>query len=197
MCRLDRLGRSRHGDTWLNICGVEKAGVEFLPLELGASVGAALALSSEVGEVLVAGELGRFEDLDPCSVAHRETETVHPQWCFEVDPRQSRGLKDHAINGTPVLPGVVRMEWMLRHAEAVLGQSVSVVEDVSFHAPLKFFGMEPVEITIGAEPTKNRELTVSLSSVRTLKMVASRISVTSRCVLLLAMSNQRHRFYRR
>ena len=148
---------------------LEKAGVEFLPLELGASVGAALALSSEVGEVLVAGELGRFEDLDPCSVAHRETETVHPQWCFEVDPRQSRGLKDHAINGTPVLPGVVGIEWMLRHAEAVLGQSVSVVEDVSFHAPLKFFGMEPVEITIGAEPTKNRELTVSLSSVRTLK----------------------------
>ena len=148
---------------------LEKAGVEFLPLELGASIGAALALSSEVGEVLVAGELGRFEDLDPCSEPHPHTEAAHPQWCFEVDPRQSTGLKDHAINGTPVLPGVVGIEWMLRHAEAVLGQPVSVVEDVSFHAPLKFFGMEPVEVTIGAEPIENGDLTVSLTSVRTLK----------------------------
>ena len=44
---------------------------------------------------------------------------------------------------------------MLRHAEVVLGQPVSVVEDVSFHAPLKFFGMEPVEVDIGAEPIEN------------------------------------------
>ena len=58
---------------------------------------------------------------------------------------------------------------MLRHAEVLLGQPVSVVEDVSFHAPLKFFGMEPVEVTIGAEPIENGGSNRVLSSVRTLK----------------------------
>ena len=151
---------------------LEKAGVEFLPLELGATIGADLALSAQVGEVLVAGELGRFEDVDPVVPveATSSVDRARPEpWSFEVDPSRSLGLRDHAIEGTPVLPGVVGIEWMLRYAEGILGAEVGEVQDVKFQAPVKFFAMEPLMLHVEVEEQNETSATISLSSSRKLK----------------------------
>ena len=148
---------------------LEEAGVEFLPLEVGASLGADLALSDEVGEVLVAGELGRFEDLDVVDRAQESQPKSLQPWTLEVDPRRSPGLKDHAIDGTPVLPGVVGLEWMTRYAEQVLEAGVEEVTNVTFQAPVKFFGFEPIEIQVQAEELSEQSARIVLSSSRTLK----------------------------
>jgi hypothetical protein len=65
-----------------------------------------------------------------------------------LDPQEISYLRDHSINGTPVLPGVVGIEGFTRaakHISSVLaaansGFEVEKLENIEFLAPFKFFG---------------------------------------------------------
>ncbi len=65
----------------------------------------------------------------------------------------------HAMNGTPILPGVMGIEGFsdaARHISSVLGSArgsfqVSRLEDIRFLAPFKFFRNEPRRITWKAQ----------------------------------------------
>ena len=70
----------------------------------------------------------------------------------DLDPQQEPFLRDHALNGIPLLPGVMGIEGFTvaaRHISTVLagGSSLrfetSVLEDIQFLAPLKFYRNEP------------------------------------------------------
>jgi len=68
-----------------------------------------------------------------------------------LDPKIQPFLRDHQIEGKPVLPGVMGIE---AFAEAALwmlpGWHVEAVEDVNFLAPFKFYRNEPRTLTIQA-----------------------------------------------
>jgi acyl transferase domain-containing protein/NAD(P)-dependent dehydrogenase (short-subunit alcohol dehydrogenase family) len=61
-----------------------------------------------------------------------------------LDPSVQPFLRDHKIDGTPVLPGVMGIEAFAEAALALLPDwRVETVEDVSFLAPFKFYRGEP------------------------------------------------------
>ncbi|MFI5107260.1 MAG: SDR family NAD(P)-dependent oxidoreductase [Terriglobales bacterium] len=66
-----------------------------------------------------------------------------------LDPKVQPFLRDHQIDGTPVLPGVMGIE---AFAEAALwmlpGWHVESVEEMNFLAPFKFYRNEPRTVTV-------------------------------------------------
>jgi hypothetical protein len=143
---------------------MEAAGIETLPPEAGIA-----ALRREIaageGEAVVAGRLGVLEkewdetggldaDAAGAALAGRgfvmlgraraarvlgglEIETT-------LDPREQPFLFDHALEGTPLLPGVMATE-AFAEAAAVLAPDLAVVavEDEEFDKPFKFYRGEP------------------------------------------------------
>ena len=68
-----------------------------------------------------------------------------------LDPTSTPFLDDHRIDGTPVLPGVMGIEAFAEVSALLLpGWHVAAVEDVDFHAPVKFYRDEPRTLTITA-----------------------------------------------
>ncbi len=68
-----------------------------------------------------------------------------------LDPSEQPFLHDHAIDGTPVLPGVMGIEAFFEVGRLALpGWCVTDVEDVEFLAPLKFYRNEPRTVRIEA-----------------------------------------------
>ncbi|MHB8878888.1 MAG: SDR family oxidoreductase, partial [Myxococcaceae bacterium] len=75
-----------------------------------------------------------------------------------MDPKTEPFLKDHAIDGTPVLPGVMGLEGFAEVAQLVApGHRVSAIEDVKFAAPFKFFRHEPRTATFRALPVRGQD----------------------------------------
>jgi hypothetical protein len=67
----------------------------------------------------------------------------------ELDPARQPFLRDHQIDGTPVLPGVMGVEGFVELARLVTpGWNVVAVEDVVFQAPFKFYRGEPRLVTL-------------------------------------------------
>jgi len=89
--------------------------------------------------------LSHVVDFDPQGILHLET---------MLDPTKHAFLQDHAINGTPVLPGVIGIEGFstaARHIASTLagrkgGFSVERLEDIRFLAPFKFYKNQPRHI---------------------------------------------------
>src|SRR5579872_1661138 len=76
-----------------------------------------------------------------------------------LDPAVQPFLRDHKIDGTPVLPGVMGIEAFAEAALCVLpGWRVEAIEDVKFLAPFKFFRGEPREVRteVRVHPHGNR-----------------------------------------
>jgi acyl transferase domain-containing protein len=68
-----------------------------------------------------------------------------------LDPAEQGFLRDHAMDGTPLLPGVMGIEAFAELALLPLpGWSVVAVEDVRFEAPFKFYRGEPRTVTLTA-----------------------------------------------
>ena len=66
-----------------------------------------------------------------------------------LDPPIQPFLRDHQIDGTPVLPGVMGIEAFAEAALCLLpGWHVEAIEDVSFIAPFKFYRNEPRTVRI-------------------------------------------------
>jgi len=94
-----------------------------------------------------------------------------------LDPKEQPFLYDHAMEGTPLLPGVMGTESFGQLALALApGYRVAAVFDEQFHAPFKFYRMEPqtLYLSAAATPTANGNLVahVTLRSVRDLGKMA-------------------------
>jgi hypothetical protein len=143
-------------------------GVELLPAEAGAALLRDLVAAEVTGEVLVAGKLGDFRlpplhplldalELDGDSaIARRELSLESDPW-----------IADHAIDGVPVLPGVIGLELMVATALSASPRGEYVgLEDVRFEAPLKLYRDDPTTLIVQAVPEADGAVRCSLSSIR-------------------------------
>jgi hypothetical protein len=152
------------------------------------------------GEVIFAGSLGVMEDqftkkdtldLQAANKALRTGNSPHLMLSeitnydqregatFEVtlDPEKEPFLNDHAINGTPLLPGVMGIEGFAVAAQHIVsalsatkptGLKVTELENVVFSNPFKFFRNEPRHIIWKAFPLRGRrglEVRVTMESL--------------------------------
>jgi hypothetical protein len=126
------------------------------------------------GEVVIAGSLGILEkcsgdncglDIKNADDALRAGHPIHSMFSHlvgfdantgirleaEIDPEETTYLLDHAINGVPVLPGVMGIEGFSvasKHISSVLasangGFEVERLENIQFLAPFKFYDNKP------------------------------------------------------
>ena len=83
----------------------------------------------------------------------------------QLDPTQEPFLKDHSLNGTPLLPGVMGIEGFAVAAEHVAsslgsakgGFRVESLSEIEFLTPFKFYKEEPRLITWKAQVIREPE----------------------------------------
>jgi len=147
---------------------MELAGIDVLPPEAGVPVvRRELTVGGTRGEVLIADRLGALLSewhetggVDPSAVGARGPMIgsdirmgVHGGLTVEteLDPAKQGFLHDHAMEGTPLLPGVMGVEAFAELASLPLpGWSVAAVEDVHFNVPFKFYRAAPRTLTLRA-----------------------------------------------
>ena len=156
---------------------MEMAGIDMLPPEAGTPlIRRELTGGSTRGEIVIGQRLGILSKewdasggLDPSSPdrAWKSSPAVGPMvgkvasmslydgYSIEstLDPSLQGFLRDHQIDGTPVLPGVMGIEAFAEAALSLVpGWHVEAIEDISFLAPFKFYRSEPravrIEMTI-------------------------------------------------
>ena len=125
-----------------------------------------LTVGGTRGEVVIADRLGMMLDewnetggLDPAAVVRGPmigadvSMGIHSGLTVRttLDPAEQGFLRDHAMDGTPLLPGVMGVEAFAELASLPLpGWSVAAVEDVHFDAPFKFYRAQPRTLTLRA-----------------------------------------------
>ncbi|MRS05740.1 hypothetical protein EG832_21370, partial [bacterium] len=150
---------------------MERAGIEMLKPGQAASVVGDQILAGTSGEIVVAGTLGMFErtkvqnhgmNVQLADAALRVGNPIHTMLSHltaytpengitlevTLDPQEIIYLRDHSINGIPVLPGVVGIEGFTRAAKHISsalaaansGFEVERLEHIQFLAPFKFYG---------------------------------------------------------
>jgi len=182
------------------------AGIEMMNPRSAASLVYREIASGSGHEVVFAGDLGGMEEIssqqDPLDVAAanqalRAGDPTHVMLSsitgydpnkgvtFEVtlDPNQEPFLHDHALNGTPLLPGVMGIEGFTvaaQHIASVLGSNdktslkVAELEDIRFLTPFKFYRNEPRHITWIALPERTRNglrVSIRLESINPSRLV--------------------------
>jgi NAD(P)-dependent dehydrogenase (short-subunit alcohol dehydrogenase family) len=90
---------------------------------------------------------------------------------IRLDPKVEPFLYDHAIDGIPVLPGVMGLETFAEAAWLLAPQCrVSTLENVHFLAPMKYYRHEPRTVTVRAKPVLAADgrihVAITLSSVQ-------------------------------
>jgi hypothetical protein len=129
------------------------------------------------GEVVIAGALGILESewhpaggVDPVGGAARPADSrSHPLFGagltaarldgtvlaeVPLDPAALPFLHDHALDGVPLLPGVMGIEAFAELAcRLAPGWHVAAVEDVRFLRPLKFYRRQPQTLRLAARLT--------------------------------------------
>jgi NAD(P)-dependent dehydrogenase (short-subunit alcohol dehydrogenase family)/acyl carrier protein len=180
---------------------MQKAGIEMIhPNAAVPRVYAELLAGS--GEVVVAGALGTMEtlrqpgsiDVERANAALASGTPVHSMLSHvtgfhnqhgitleaTLDPTNEPYLKDHALNGIPVLPGVMGIEGFsiaARHITSTLAiehgeLEVIRLEDIHFLAPFKFYRDQPRSLTWKAVPVREAQglvVNVVLESTLALK----------------------------
>jgi phosphopantetheinyl transferase/NAD(P)-dependent dehydrogenase (short-subunit alcohol dehydrogenase family)/acyl carrier protein len=150
---------------------LEGRGVELLPAEAGAILAIDLVDSGLEGELVVSGRLGGLlPSPDHPLVDGADFEgkawTIQRTVSLESDP----WILDHAINGTPVLPGVIGLELMTAAAQLIHpGLEYGGLTQVAFNSPIKMHRNEPVELQVVATPIDGHRTQCTLFSERTLK----------------------------
>ena len=148
---------------------MEMAGIEMLPPEVGVpTVRRELVAGGFKGEILVGGKLGILVEerhptggLDLAKVNANDWLMVGNVTAYKLygglqaetvlDPKQQPFLFDHAMEGTPLLPGVMGTETFAELASLVTpGFAVVAIENEDFHAPFKFYRMEPQTLILSA-----------------------------------------------
>ncbi len=156
---------------------MEMAGIEMLPPEAGIpTVRRELTKTGGGGELVVAGKLGILAaewdetgGLSPEEAARSLASRKRPLLMLgevrsaglhegfsvttSLDPKVQPFLFDHAMEGTPLLPGVMGTEAFAQLGSlAVPGYHVAAVTSVEFQKPFKFFRMEPSTLHLSAFP---------------------------------------------
>jgi acyl transferase domain-containing protein/NAD(P)-dependent dehydrogenase (short-subunit alcohol dehydrogenase family) len=146
-------------------------GVELLPADAGASLVVRLLTTRATGELVVSGNLGGFLPapahplldemrFEPGAIV------VTRALSMQSDP----WLKDHAIDGTAVLPGVIGLEMMAAAAQyAQPTLDLTTVRDVAFNAPAKVHHDRVTDLRITARPAPDGSVRTTLSSTRVLR----------------------------
>ncbi|HSP08096.1 MAG TPA: SDR family NAD(P)-dependent oxidoreductase, partial [Candidatus Dormibacteraeota bacterium] len=147
---------------------MELAGIDVIRPEAGVpAVRRELTAGSTSGEVVIAGRLGSLLDewhetggVDQSALVSSSPMIgeavrmgVHGGLTVEttLDPTKQGFLRDHAMEGTPLLPGVMGIEAFAELASLPLpGWSVAAIEDMRFEAPFKFYRAEPRTLTLHA-----------------------------------------------
>ena len=167
---------------------MQRAGIEMMnPKDASAYVRDELTTGT-CGEIVVSGSLGALEsgkagntglDVARADAALRAGNPEHIMLShltsFEVqaglsletvlDPNEHPFLRDHALNGIPVLPGVIGIEGFsvaARHiASKLAGEKSSFVvdhlEDIQFLTPFKFYKNLPRHIQWKAQAVRQAE----------------------------------------
>jgi NAD(P)-dependent dehydrogenase (short-subunit alcohol dehydrogenase family)/acyl carrier protein len=180
---------------------MKMAGIDMVPPEQAAPMVRAELLAG-TGEAVIAGSLGALlgarcphggMDLAKADHALRAGQPIHPMLSHvadfdlnrgltleaELDPKTQPFLYDHAMDGTPILPGVMGIEGFsvaARHISSVLasgkgGFEVSRLEDILFLAAFKFYRNEPRRVTwmvCGVREQAGLVVYVTLESTRAL-----------------------------
>ncbi|GIK58732.1 MAG: hypothetical protein BroJett015_43950 [Chloroflexota bacterium] len=162
---------------------MEFAGIEMLPPAAGIpTVRRELLVGG--GEVLVGGKLGLLVDeWDETGgiklpQSHGGTEgfllveqvvaaKVYGGWEVEtvLDPKEQPFLYDHAMEGTPLLPGVMGTEAFAELAKTMAPDyEVTAVFNEQFHAPFKFYRMEAQTLYLSGAATLASNLRLPLSA---------------------------------
>jgi acyl carrier protein/NAD(P)-dependent dehydrogenase (short-subunit alcohol dehydrogenase family) len=176
---------------------MEMAGIDMLPPSAGVpTVRRELVAGSFKGEIVAGGRLGMLvEEWDEtggldlakagAALAGESADRIMigevRGWklyggldvATTLDPGAQPFLYDHAMEGTPLLPGVMGTEAFAQLAAALApGYRVAAVFDEQFHAPFKFYRMEPQTLFLSgiARPAAGSELVadVTLRSIRDL-----------------------------
>ena len=149
---------------------MEVAGIDMLPPEAGIPlIRRELTVGGTRGEVVIGQRLGvLMNEWDSTGGADATglsktsagpmvgTLTgfgIHNELMIEttLDPTQQPFLRDHQIDSTPVMPGVMGIEAFAEVATALLPDwHIEAVEDVNFLAALKFYHNEPRKFSIAA-----------------------------------------------
>ena len=177
---------------------MERAGIEMLKPAQAAPIVGNVLLEGISGEIVVAGALGMLErariknqgvDIPAADAALRSGNPIHlmmshlTSYSVEsgitleatLDPQELAYLRDHAIKGVPVLPGVVGIDGFSRaakHISSVLasdnsGFEVERLEKIEFLTPIKFYGNKSRKIMWKAKAVKTSDglqVNVSLES---------------------------------
>ena len=186
---------------------MERAGIEMMkPSEAAPLVWDELVLGKD-REVVLAGSLGALAasrqtdcglDVERSDAALRAGNPIHSMFSHltsldlhqgitleaTLDPQAQPFLKDHALNGTPVLPGVMGIEGFsvaAKHIASVLASSkagfdVTRLEDIRFLTPFKFYRNEPRSITWRAQAVREESgLVVYVSLESDLTLVSQKV----------------------
>jgi NAD(P)-dependent dehydrogenase (short-subunit alcohol dehydrogenase family)/acyl carrier protein len=152
---------------------MELAGIDMLPPEAGIPlIRRELIAGSTRGEIVIGQRLGVLSkewdtsgglDVSSPEPAWKSSPVTGPMvgkvasmslyegYSIEstLDPSVQGFLRDHQIDGTPVLPGVMGIEAFAEAALCFLhGWHVAAIEDISFVAPFKFYRSEPRAVRI-------------------------------------------------
>jgi malonyl CoA-acyl carrier protein transacylase len=180
---------------------MEMAGIDMLPPGQAAPM-LRNELMAGSGECIIAGSLGALLktrhpdgelDLARADDALRDGKPIHTMLSHitgfdpesglvleaDLDPQTQPFLRDHAMNGTPILPGVMGIEGFsiaARHIGSVLaggrnkGLDVRRLEDIHFLSPFKFHKNKARRITWTARAVRENSglvVYVTLESTRT------------------------------
>jgi malonyl CoA-acyl carrier protein transacylase len=182
---------------------MKRAGIELLSPSLAAPTVYRELAFAPAGEVVLAGALGALErsvrsgvvlDLEKTNAALTQGAPIHVMLSrvtgydpidgvvmeAELDPEREPFLKDHALNGIPLLPGVMGIEGFsvaAQHISSMLGAEkgsfrVSRLENIHFLAPFKFYHNQPRKVTWKARVIRIDEdlvISVTLESVLAIK----------------------------
>jgi NAD(P)-dependent dehydrogenase (short-subunit alcohol dehydrogenase family)/phosphopantetheinyl transferase/acyl carrier protein/3-hydroxymyristoyl/3-hydroxydecanoyl-(acyl carrier protein) dehydratase len=146
---------------------LDSRGVEMLPAGPGSNLVVDMVSAGISGEVVVAGKLGDF-GIEP---AHPLIDAVEMDGDVMIARRalsltSDPWIIDHAIDGKPVLPGVIGLEMMAAVAMmADPGHGYAGAESVEFKAPVKLHGDATTDLIITAKPVDDGVL-CTLSSSR-------------------------------
>ncbi|MBI4928012.1 MAG: SDR family NAD(P)-dependent oxidoreductase, partial [Anaerolineae bacterium] len=156
---------------------MKRAGIELMHPAEAAPVVRKELLAGTRGEIVISGALGVMEadsanvglDLEKANQALTEGHPIHIMLTratgftvedgvileADLDPESEPFLKDHTMNGTPLLPGVMGIEGLstaARHIASTLASpkgslKVSRLEDIQFKTPFKFYKNQARRVT--------------------------------------------------
>ncbi|MGB0588140.1 MAG: SDR family NAD(P)-dependent oxidoreductase [Myxococcota bacterium] len=159
---------------------LEHMGVEMLPPSIGAKMVGDMMAFGTVGEVVAAGALGALGGAAAMAGDATGADQLFDSIVLDtnglaltarvtLDPTKVRFLADHAIDGTPVLPGVFGMELFSRAARQLATCPRDLVfENVAFARPVKCHKGAPISLEVTVE-RDGEHLNLALFSERTLR----------------------------